>query len=225
MKSKSSKKCTVEIPHNMHGQTLRIIFVVLPILKEFEPLSRPAYIISDAYYLFSCLYDFINSKDVKAFFKELATTALAVGYLFWTIIESDLGDKIYTTQDLAYNLYELISGHDITSGAIISYREVFEKIFNIFNDGLWLSSYYFFYIEIEALSYGVDMLSYLYYAIKDWNNNKKLEFLAGLAMTGIRFHNVISYMPHLRAEKTPPPIEEPLSTPSKPSKLTIKEFS
>jgi len=182
---------------NNSSEIIHIVEVTLPIFGEFEPFSYPLYVIKGGYDLCFCVRDLSKASDVKTISKELLATAMAVAYLVWTIFENDLGDKISTGVDLIYNLYGMVVA--ISS---LKYTEFFENILNVVDDAVWLISYYYCYVEIEALSYGIDCLSHCYSAYKEYKapEGKKLEFLSDLCMSVIRAHNVASYVPSIKAK-------------------------
>lgn len=184
----------VETSCNFLGQISRIDSALRPILKEFDPFSYPIYLIEDSYHLYSSFKDLINSKDIGGLSKELITTALAVAYLAWNLLGSELWSKVSTVEDIIYNLSEMVHAFSKKE-----YYKVCERIFDIVNDLLWLLSYYYLYVEVEALSYAIDMISYLYYGLKELKGKDwALEFAGKMAMTAIRAHNVFSYFPEIR---------------------------
>jgi hypothetical protein len=202
--------------HNNSSEIIRIVEITLPIFGEFEPFSYPLYVIKGGYDLCFCVRDLCKASDVKTISKELLVTAMAVAYLVWTIFENDLGDKISTGVDLIYNLYGMVVA--ISSR---EYTEFFEKILNIVDDSVWLISYYFCYVEIEALSYVIDGLSHCYSAYKEYKSpeGKKLEFLGDLCMSVIRAHNVVSYVPSIREKHSSQDTSPQLPLPTSPQLL------
>jgi hypothetical protein len=183
----------VSIGDSLYNQTCRIYDVVIPILQECDSISTPIYLVTDSQHLYCSFKDLINSKDWKTFSQELFTTTLAVAYLVWNILESDLWGKVGTVEDLVYNFLELIAALSRED-----YLDARERIFDIINDAVWLYSYYTIYIEIEALSYAIDMLTTFYYGLKELKEDRKLEFVGKMVITAFRMNNVFSYFPEIR---------------------------
>ena len=173
---------------------IRVGKAALPIFKVYPPLSKPITAILHAEKSVSSFTDLLNAKtdDRIAIAKGVVDTALSIAIFVSTILYHPLGMGIDAARDGVVNSIKMIqclSKHE--------YKKAFDCCFNIVFDALYLSTFFYFAIELEAIVLGVEFLLLNYEGINEFIRGNYIEGVGNVLLGAVRVYEISPFVPEI----------------------------